>query len=58
MANMSRVGGFAKGVAIGMAAGAAIGIFTAPKTKNVRRTTSKFIRTASNIIDDVSAIWH
>lgn len=58
MANLTRMGGFAKGVAIGVAAGTAIGIFTAPKTKNVRRAASKFIRTASDIIDDVSAIWH
>lgn len=57
MASMTRIGGFAKGVAVGIAAGTAIGIFTAPRTKNVRRAAGKFIRTASNIIDDVSDIW-
>ena len=58
MNHMVRKGSFAKGVAIGIAAGTAIGIFTAPKTRNVRRAAGKFIRTASDIIDDVSAIWH
>ena len=57
MASMSRVSGVVKGVAVGVAVGTAIGIFTAPKTKNVRRTAGKFIRAASDIIDDVSDIW-
>ena len=58
MTNMPRMGGFAKGIAVGIAAGTAIGIFTAPRTRNVRRAAGKFIRTASDIIEDVSAIWH
>ena len=58
MHNMTRSGGFAKGIAVGIAAGTAIGIFTAPKTRNIRRAAGKFIRTASDIIEDVSSILH
>ena len=58
MTNMSKMSGFAKGVAIGAVAVTAIGLATAPKTRSVRSAAGKFIRTANEIIDDVSAIWH
>ena len=57
MNNMSKMNGFAKGVAVGAVAVTAIGLITAPKARNLRSATSKFIRTASDIIDDVSNIW-
>jgi len=57
MTSMSKMNGFAKGLAVGAVATATIGILAAPKSKSLRNTAGKFIRTASDIIDDVSAIW-
>ena len=49
--------GFAKGMAIGIVTGATIGIVVSPKTKNVRKTTGKFLRTAGEVIENISGMW-
>ena len=54
---MSKMNGFARGIAVGAVAAAAIGIITAPKTKHFRTAASKFIRTAGDIVEDVSNLW-
>jgi len=57
MSNMSKMNGFARGIAVGAVAAAAIGIITAPKTRHFRTAASKFIRTAGDIVEDVSNLW-
>jgi gas vesicle protein len=50
-------GGFIKGIAVGVVAGAAVGALAAPKSRDARRAVGKFVRAASVIIEDVSALW-
>ena len=49
--------GFGKGLAIGIMAGAAIGMIATPKSKDAKRKTGRFLRTAGEIIDHISGIW-
>jgi len=49
--------GFMKGVAIGLITGAAIGIIVVPKSKQCRRMTGRILRTAGDVIDNISGFW-
>jgi gas vesicle protein len=43
---------FLKGLAVGAAAGTAIGVLTAPHRRDMRRTVGKFLKTAGSIVED------
>ena len=49
--------GFVKGLAIGVVTGAAIGVIVTPKSKNVKKMTGRFLRTAGEVIDNISGMW-
>jgi len=49
--------GFAKGIALGAVAGAVLGVIVTPKSRDAKRSAAKFLRTATNVIEDVSSIW-
>ena len=49
--------GFIKGIAIGLIAGAAIGVAVMPKSKQCKKMTGRFLRTAGEIIDNISGFW-
>ncbi|MDR0906611.1 MAG: YtxH domain-containing protein [Oscillospiraceae bacterium] len=50
--------GFVKGIAVGAVAGAVIGVLTTPKSRDAKRTAAKFLRSAGEILEDVTALWH
>jgi len=54
---MSR-SGFIKGMAIGLITGAAIGVAVLPKTKNCKKVTGRFLRTAGEVLENLSEIWN
>ena len=47
---------FARGMFVGMVAGAAVGAALMPKKKNVKRFSGRALRTAGAVIDQVSDI--
>jgi gas vesicle protein len=49
--------GFVKGIAVGIVTGAAIGIAAAPRTKDAKRATGRFLRAAGEVIENISGIW-
>ncbi|MDR0838506.1 MAG: hypothetical protein LBN99_02555 [Oscillospiraceae bacterium] len=54
---MTHNNGMMKGIAIGVVAGAALGMVAAPKTRDAKRAAGKFLRAAGEVIEDVSALW-
>lgn len=44
---------FIKGVGVGMAAGAAVGMMCMPRKKHAKTTAGKMVKTASRILNDV-----
>jgi len=53
---MSR-SGFIKGMAVGLITGAVIGVAVMPKTKECKRITGRFLRTAGEVLENISSIW-
>ncbi|MDR3310652.1 MAG: hypothetical protein LBS90_04835 [Oscillospiraceae bacterium] len=51
-------GALAKGLIIGVVAGAAIGFAVTPKNRDARRAVSRIMRTAGDVVDTVSAFLH
>ena len=49
--------GFAKGMAIGVMAGAAIGMVMAPKGKNSKSAAGKALKAAGEVIDNITGMW-
>ena len=49
--------GFVKGLAVGVLTGAAIGVMITPKSKDMKRKTGRFLRTAGEVIDNICGIW-
>ncbi len=49
--------GFAKGMAIGVMTGAAIGIAMAPRGKNTKSAAGKALKAAGEVIDNITGIW-
>jgi gas vesicle protein len=49
--------GFIKGMAVGVLAGAAIGVAAAPRTKDAKRAAGRFLRSAGEIIENISGLW-
>ena len=49
--------GFAKGLAIGILAGTAIGVMITPKSKEMKRRTGRFLHMAGDVIDNICGIW-
>ena len=50
--------GFVKGMAIGVVAGATIGMIVTPKSKNAKRAAGRFLRTAGEVIESFGGMWH
>ena len=50
--------GFIRGMAIGVITGAAIGAAVMPKNRNYKKTTGRFLRTAGEIIENISGLWN
>ena len=49
--------GFIKGIALGIIAGTVIGCAVMPKTRNCKKMTGKFLKTAGEIIENISGVW-
>jgi gas vesicle protein len=49
--------GFVKGITVGVVAGAALGALAASKSRDAKRVVGKFIRAASDIVEDISSLW-
>lgn len=49
--------GFAKGMAIGVMAGAAIGMVMVPKGKNSKSAAGKALKAAGEVIDNITGMW-
>ena len=54
---MSSTGKFIKGMAIGLIAGAAIGVAVMPKSKQCKKMTGRFLRAAGEIVDNLGGFW-
>ena len=48
---------FMKGMVVGILMGATIGFVATPKSKNCRRATGRFLRTAGNIVENLNGFW-
>jgi gas vesicle protein len=48
---------FLKGVAVGVAAGAAIGLIAAPNSKDMKKAVGKFLKAAGGVVENISNIW-
>ena len=49
--------GFVKGLAIGVITGAAVGMIVTPKSKNAKKATGRFLRTAGEVIENFCGMW-
>jgi len=47
-----------KGLAIGFVAGAVATFVVTPKSREVKRTAGKFMRTCGDVVDTVSGLLH
>jgi gas vesicle protein len=56
VANMSN-NSFLKGVAVGVAAGAAVGLVIAPNGKDMKKAVGKFLKAAGGVVEHISNIW-
>lgn len=48
---------FLKGVAVGVAAGAAVGLVIAPNGKDMKKAVGKFLKAAGGVVEHISNIW-
>ncbi|MDR2357153.1 MAG: YtxH domain-containing protein [Oscillospiraceae bacterium] len=48
---------FLKGVAVGVAAGTAIGLVVAPNSKDMKKAVGKFLKAAGGVVENISNIW-
>ena len=48
--------GFIKGVALGLVAGATIGVAVMPKSKSAKKTAGRFFRTIGEVMENISCI--
>lgn len=49
--------GFLKGMAMGMVAGAAIGMIATPKSKNAKKAAGRVLRAAGDVVENISSLW-
>lgn len=49
--------GFAKGMAIGVMTGAAIGMVMTPRGRNTKSAAGKALKAAGEVIDNITGIW-
>ncbi|MDR0862428.1 MAG: hypothetical protein LBN30_06620 [Oscillospiraceae bacterium] len=50
--------GFLKGIALGVVTGTAIGLIAAPRTKDAKRAAGKFLRVASEVVENVGGLFN
>jgi gas vesicle protein len=49
--------GFAKGIAVGVVAGAALGLVAAPRGRDAKRSAGRFLRAAGEVVENISGLW-
>jgi gas vesicle protein len=49
---------FIKGVAVGVAAGAAVGLIAAPNNRDVKKAVGKFLKAAGGVVENISGLWN
>jgi gas vesicle protein len=48
---------FFKGLAVGVVAGTAVGLFTAPKRRDMKKAAGRFLKAAGGLVENFSGIW-
>jgi gas vesicle protein len=49
--------GFVKGIAIGIVAGATVGLVAAPHSRDAKRTAGRFLRAAGEVVENISSVF-
>ncbi|MDR1299032.1 MAG: hypothetical protein LBJ84_02130 [Oscillospiraceae bacterium] len=49
---------FIKGVAVGAAAGAAVGLIASSNNRDVKKAVGKFLKAAGGVVENISSLWN